>query len=165
MIPDERAAIERLKAEAHDLARQPDGSVPSSLAAAEYVRLLREVEGIAPAAIADHLDRLARSGAAKVLADWRRKHRAPARTARGTAVDAPRYAGTTRPDGDGEPQRVQVELPGMTIDELRGHHDRLRRTRDTLSIEVRLAADLIEVMEAEGYATAGQAIEHLMRAS
>lgn len=165
MIPDERAAIERLKAEAHASAKAPDGSIPSSVAAAEFVRLLREVEGIAPAAVEEYLDGLARKGAMKVLADWRRTHRAPAKTAKGTAVDAPAYAGTVRPDANGDPRHVQVPLPGMTVDELRGHKERLERTRNTLSVEVRLVADLIEVCEAEGYETAGEALDHLLRAA
>lgn len=162
LIPDERAAIDRLKADAHDEARRPDGSVASADAAAAFVRLLREVEGIAPAAIADYMDDLARKGAAKVLADWRRKHRAPAKTNKGTAVDAPAYAGVRRPDADGELVHVQAALPGLTLDEMRSHKRKLEATRNTLSREVRLVADLIDVMEEKGYATAGEALADLL---
>lgn len=165
LIPDERAAIERLKAEAHDAARRPDGSVVSRDAAAAFVRLLREVEGIAPTAVAGYMDDLARKGAAKVLADWRRRHRAPAKTARGTAVDAPAFAGVRRPNRDGELVHVQAALPGLSLDEMRSHLHKLESQRDTLSAEVRLVSDLIVIAEQHGYATAGEALDHLLRAA
>lgn len=165
LTADERDAFDAMKAEAHDLATRPDGSMIPGAAAVHYVRLLHDAEGIAPDAIAGYVDALARKGAAKVLADWRRARRTKARTAKGTPVDAPRYAGTIRPDGDGTPQHVQVELPGMTVDELRGHKRKLETSRNTLSREIRLVSDLIEVCEVEGYATASDALAHLARAS
>lgn len=163
LIPDERAAIERLKADAHAEARRPDGSFVSADANVAFVRLLREVEGISPAAISTYLDSLAVKGAGKVLADWRRKHRAPAKTSKGTAVDAPAYAGVRRPDSDGALVHVQVALPGLSLDEMRAHKAKLSATRDTLSREVRLVSDLIDVMEMKGYETAGEALADLLR--
>lgn len=162
---DERAAIERLKADAHDEARRPDGSIVSREASAAFVRLLGEVEGIAPAAIAEYRDGLARKGAAKVLADWRRKHTQPAKTAKGTPVDAPAFAGVRRPDSDGALVHVQASLPGLSLDEMQAHKKKLEAQRNTLSREVRLVSDLIDVMQSEGYETAGEALEHVMRAA
>lgn len=165
LTPDERQAIEQMKAEAHDLATRPDGSVTTRHAAGHFVRLLRDAEGISPAVIGAFLDDLAVKGAAKVMSDWRRAQRTTTATAKGTKVDAPKYAGTKRPDTDGDLVHVQLALAGMTLDELRDHKDRLEATRNTLSREVRLIADVIAVMEAEGYATAGQAIDHLRDAA
>ena len=153
--------IDALKAEAHQTATRPDGSVSSRRAAAEYVRLLRAAEGINPALIAETLDSLARRGASSVLADWRRRQRTPARTLRGTKVDAPHFAGVRRPGPDGAPEHVQMPLSGMSPDELREHRRKLEAQRNTLSREVRLVADLIDVMEAHGLTTAGDAIARL----
>lgn len=165
MIADARHAIDQAKAEAHDQARQPDGSVPSRLAAARFVALLGEIEGADPDAIGVYLDGLAITGAMKVLGDWRRRHRAPARTAKGTRLDVPTYAGAIRPDADGRGRHVQLPLGDMTADELRTHKARLAASRDTLSAEIRLVSDLIEVMEAQGYTSAAEALADLGRAS
>lgn len=165
LTADEREAIEGMKAEAHLLATRPDGSIASGAAPTYFVGLLQSAEGIHPEALGDYLEDLSIKGAAKVLSDWRRGQREPARTAKGTEVDAPHYAGVKRPGGDGAPEYVQVSLPGMSLDELRSHKEKLEAQRNTLSREVRLVADLIAVMEAEDFTTAGQALDHLLRAA
>lgn len=165
MTDAERAVITELLDEAEVLATSPDGSIRSSAAPAHFVALLRDHEGLAPTLVADWLDHLAERGAAKMIADRRRRSTIATRTAKGTKVEAPRFAGVVRPDENGTKQFVQVELPGMTLAELYGHKRKLEAARNTYSRDIRLVADVIAAMEEHGFATAGEALEHLERAA
>lgn len=166
MTPAERDVIDAMLDEAQVLATRPDGSVRSSTAPLHFVTLLRDAEGISPDLIEKYLDYLAGRGAAKIIADRRRRHRIPTATAKGTKVDAPRHAGVKRPNEVGRLEFVQVELPGMTVAELRAHRQQIEAQRNTMSREVRLISDLIDVMEADPkVSTAGEAMARLGRAS
>lgn len=147
--------------EAHELATRPDGSFSARAAAGFLLDLIEDAEGIDPAAVEAYRYTLARAGAQKACADWRRTHRVTTTTGKGVEVELPRYAGVRRVDDEGTFEHVQLSLPGMTLDELKAHREKLGRQRDTLSIEVSALDNLISVMESKGYDLVSEALEHL----
>jgi hypothetical protein len=159
---EERTFIRGIQAEAHRMALLPDGSIDVRAVPIHFVALLRESEGASPGFIDSYIDSLAAKGAAKVASDWRRSQKRDARTAAGTDLEVPAHAGIRRPDRNGTKVPVQVALGGMTVPELRSHKARLSASRNTLSREIRLLSDLIEVCESKGYATAEQALADLL---
>lgn len=163
LTTEERAFIAGIQVEAHAAARRDDGSIDVRAVPYQFLRLLHEAEGASPGFIGAYIDSLARTGAARVTAGWRRSLRRKARTAAGTNLEVPAYAGVNRPDRNGTKVPVSVALAGMTVTELRAHKARLSASRDTLSREIRLLADLIDVMESKGYETAEAALDDLLR--
>ena len=158
MEPTRQQIIDDLIHDAHFA----DERIITAEVAARFVDELRNLEGSGVQWIGDYLDDLARKGAVKVYTDWRRRHRIPATTKKGTELEIPAYASVREIDDDGSVTYVQLALAGMTLDQLKDKRDRMARTRDTLSAEVRLLSDLIEIMESDAsLATAGDALARL----
>lgn len=152
--PEARAVLDDALERAH--ADLGDGVRPRAIAAS-VVAHLRDSERFGLPWVESCVDDLAVVGAMKLCADWRRRHRTPAATAKGTAVAAPRFS--TARDETGE--FVQVAFDGMDLAAVRRRRDQLEAQRNTLSVEVRLLADLAELMERDAIPTAGQALATL----
>lgn len=161
--PEQRTFVADLIAEAHTRATRPDGSLSSRAVPVHFVDLLGENEGAAPRFVGDYLLTLAIKGAAKVCADWRRSQTTTAPTRKGRRIDVPAFASARRRKGDGSTEYVQVPLPGMTLAELRSLRASLEKGRNTTSARISTVARLIEVCEAEGFASADEALDHMLR--
>lgn len=134
----------------------------ASEVAAEVVDELRNIEAAGHEWVATYLDDLAAKGAAKVYADWRRRHRIEAQTRKGTGIDVPAYAAVRKQDDEGNVVYTQMRLEDMTLPQLEAKAETIGRTRDTLSVEYRFYRDLIEIMQGDtSLLTAGDALARL----
>lgn len=141
------------------------GEIIASEVAAEIVDELRNLEASGKQWVAEYVDDLAAKGAAKVYADWRRRHRIDGRTKKGTEVDVPAFAAVRERDDEGNVVYTQMRLEDMTLPQLEAKAEAIGRTRDTLSVEYRFYRDLIEVMQADSsLVTAGDAMARLAAA-
>lgn len=154
MDPTRRQIIDDIIHDAH----HGRDRIVSSEVAAEVVDEVRNLEAAGHRWVADLIDKWLIAGAAKACADWRRRYQHAGRTNRGTEVEVPVYGAVRETSADGEIVHVQLALFTMTVEQVKERHATLARQRDTLSAEVRWFADLIEVMEARGCQTAGDAI-------
>lgn len=121
----------------------------TSEVAAEIVDELHAMEASGQEWVTDLLDDLAAKGAAKVYSDWRRRYTVDATTKKGTDLTMPAYGAVTTRDAEGKVVYTQMHLLDMTLPQLVERRGRIAKTRDTLSIEVRILSDLIEAMEAD----------------
>lgn len=136
--------------------------VVSSQVAEEVVDELRNLEAGGHGWVAEVIDGLLIRGAAKMCADWRRRHQHIGHTKRGTEVAIPLYGAVQETSDDGEIVYVQLALFTMTLEQAKARRDSLARQRDTLSAEVRWFSDLVEIMEADRtLATVGAALARL----
>lgn len=144
-------------------AHERRSEIVTSEVAAEIVEELHELEAFGHEWVSEYLDRLAAKGAAKVYADWRRRLRGPrARTKKGTPVDMPAFAAFRRVADDGSARHVHLPLTAMSLSQVQAKADQVRKQRDTMSVEYRLLADLVEIMQADpSIATAGEAMDRL----
>lgn len=144
----------------HD-AHFADERIVTSEVAGRIVDELHNAEASGHVWIEEFLDDLARKGAAKVYADWRRRFSHRGRTSKGTEVEVPTYGAFREVNDDGEVVYVQLAIFTMTLDQVVARRDHLARTRDTLSAEVRFFSDLADVMRTNDIATAGEALARL----
>lgn len=121
----------------------------TSEVAAEIVDELHNLEASGHQWVSDFIDELAAKGAAKIYSDWRRRYTIDATTKKGTGLTLPAYGAVVTRDDEGQAVYQQMHLLDMTLPQLVERRGRLAKTRDTLSIEVRLLSDLIEAMEAD----------------
>lgn len=157
MEPTRQQIIDDVIRSAHEA-----GSEITSEVAGRIVSDLHDLEGSGHAWIADYIDDLAGKGAAKVYADWRRRYTIDARTTKGTPLELPAFAAAKRRDEDGQVVYTQMRLLDMTLPQLQERRSRMRKTRDTLSAEIRLVSDLIDAMEADpSLITAGDALARI----
>lgn len=142
---------------------------PEAITSEVVAEIVDELHGLEAAGhdwVADYLDTLAAKGAAKVYADWRRRYTIDTTTRKGTGVTVPGFGSVLKRDDEGQVVYTQMRLLDMTLPQLIERRGRLAKTRDTLSIEVRLLSDLIEAMEADAsLVTARDAIARVEEAA
>lgn len=158
--PTRRQIIDDLIHDAH-FARIDQGAQTSEVAAA-IVDELHGMEGSGHEWVGEYLDKLAARGASLAYSDWRRRFRLKGRTKKGTRCTVPAYAASVERTEDGGVVYTQHPFASMTAEQLQSKHDQLVKTRNTLSVEVRLYADLLELMrEDSSIVTAGDALAKL----
>lgn len=145
-----------LAQESHD-ACTVDGAFSPREVAEDFVSRVSALEGSGRQEPVSFLRRLTVQGAAKWLADFRRKTLIPAKTKSGAVVDIPAYAGI-RVEG----AHKQMAFFSMPLDVLRTHRKKLAKGRDTVSREIAVLDALIKAMsENPDLATAGDAFRKL----
>lgn len=153
----QKALRDAALAEAHQGAT---GGVPTRGIALRFVDALRDTERFGEAWVDSYLRHLAVSGAMKVCADWRRPQRTAGQTARGTAVDVPRYVGERTEEG-----WETRDSGGMTADELRTLRARLEAQRNTLSKRIAHLNDALKLLDSGDARTFAEAVDALAVAS
>ena len=155
-----RQIIDDLIHDAH-FSRIEQGAKTSEVAAA-IVDELHGMEASGHPWVSDYLDKLATRGASLLYSDWRRRFRIRGRTKKGTRCTVPAYAAAVERTADGTRVYTQLPFSAMTVEQVQSKHDALVKTRNTLSVEVRLYADLLELMRSDpSLATAGDALTKL----
>lgn len=137
--------INQLATEAHDRHTYSDGTFRPRDVAMHFVSSVEKELATGSAEVAAFLDRFTVSGASKWLTDWRRRARYSVKTAKGTGTNVSQWAGIVNAEGEHQ----QMPLFAMTAEQLRDHRDKLKATRDTLSVEVRFLSDILDALEAD----------------
>lgn len=145
MDPTRQQIIDDIVHDAH----HGNDRIVSSEVAQIVVDELRNLEAGGHRWVEGVIDSLLLRGAAKMCADWRRRHQHAGHTRKGTEVEVPIYGAVRETDDEGNIVHVQLSLFTLTLEQAKARRDTLARQRDTLSAEVRWFSDLIEIMEAD----------------
>lgn len=121
--------------------------------AQRFVANLRDAERFGETWVPVYIAHLATTGAMKVCSDWRRPQRSSGHTAKGTAVEVPRYVGEHTADG-----YVTRSSDALSADELRTVRARLEAQRNTLSRRISHLNDALALIDSGKAKTFAEAV-------
>lgn len=153
------AVLDACASEAHDRARCVEGYITHDAAVA-FVEQVGDLDRFGQPWVEAFRTRLMLSGAKQYLASWRRRQRVESKTAKGTMAWLPAFVGK-RARG----QYVQVPLEGLDVLAAEAYIKRTTHTRDTLSKQIRLAADAVALCHATPGLTMSKALAQLRDAA
>lgn len=159
LTQDERAVLESLAVEAHERASTPDG-YDTNTAAHAFVTLLDDLERFGQPWVDAYLYKLRVDGAKRYLTFWRTRQRLAARTAKGTKVSLPMYAGKRKRGA-----YLQTPFDGFDASAIDDQLHRLVATRNTLSKQIQVLAEVKALLEQNPGMTAGEALGRIGRAA
>lgn len=154
----QRAALDALASEAHRQASTEDGYATHDAAVA-FVGLIRDLERFGKPWVDAILHRFMVDGAKVFLSNWRARQRVSAHTAKGASVTLPAFIGK-RARG----RYVQAPLADLDITAAEAFLQRTTTTRNTLSRQIRLVTDAIDMARAKGI-TFAEALDRLEQAA
>lgn len=157
LLPNERVIVDGIFAEVTDDYTRTADQIDAAMAAVD------DLAGSGVEWVQQFVRDLARRGMADEMADWRRRHKRNAKTAKGAEVETPEYGGIRRADEDGKREYHQLSLADLTPDEMEQWIADQQKSRDSLSRKIQWGKDVLAVAREMDAKTMGPAIAELER--